>query len=241
MFVKVKLDVTDKQLKSLMGGKTVLLKHSQLGAGDTWFSLHPSTVSRIQKAMRNGKGVRIMVTAPELEHSGEGIKDVLKKISNAYQRVKPIVAPYIKKGVERAADYGVSLAKTAAPLFSDEIDSVSKKVLPGAIDKLGKVTGAYGMQGGKAGRGRKRVAPRMMLSDSDTEYYAPGVLHNQSNFLSPLNPAMNPVMANLPDPGSYQPADVPLPEETGVVRRRRGPRVARKHGGSFKLAGGRMT
>ena len=68
--VKIKIEATDAQIRKLMQGKTVQLKHSQLGSGKT-IDLHPENAKRVLKSMKNNTGIRLSLSPHEI--TGEGI------------------------------------------------------------------------------------------------------------------------------------------------------------------------
>lgn len=77
----MKLNLTDKQRKSLMGGKSVQLKHGQIGSGLD-VDLHPMIQKKLAKAHMAGKGMRLSLSGGEIDMNGGklSLNKVLKKV-----------------------------------------------------------------------------------------------------------------------------------------------------------------
>lgn len=171
--VSVPLNLTHNQGKKLVKGKPIQLKHHQLFQGPHLVVMQLHKAKTLHKAHKSGKGSRLHLSPQEIEMSGAGLGDFFKKIGEFYtQKIKPYVAPLLKQGVSSLADFGVNAAKTAAPMFAPEIQSLSDRYKDVAVSKLGQATGAYG------------------LYQIDS---------NGSNLLGPAHPAMYPAI--MPAPG----------------------------------------
>jgi len=146
---KLPLTLTEAQARKLMNKHPIQLKHSQLKPEHMhYLMVHPETHKRAMKSLASGKGLRVSLTPEELEMSGSGFWDLLKKAgqvaanvgrfvkdkiidSNLYQTsIKPEVRKLVDSG--EAALAGVLPAPVAG---------VSKTL----IDALGSRTGAYGL------------------------------------------------------------------------------------------------
>jgi hypothetical protein len=111
---EVKLNLNNDQLSKLMKSSTVQLSNADIGVGKT-FQVAKKVNTKINRAIRNNKGLRITGNELNLQNEIEG-GDLLKKMG-------------IKKGVIK---YGLPIAKT-----------VAKTVLPMASQAIGDAVGAY--------------------------------------------------------------------------------------------------
>jgi hypothetical protein len=77
----MKLNLTDKQRKSLMSGKSVQLKHGQIGSGVD-MNLHPMIQKKLAKAHMAGKGMRLSLSGGEIDMNGGklSLNKALKKV-----------------------------------------------------------------------------------------------------------------------------------------------------------------
>lgn len=82
----MQLDLTDAQIRKARNGQTFQVSPAQMGSGMK-FNFHPSTIKKLSKAYRLGKGARISLTGGELgyggnsesEYEGAGLFKKLKK------------------------------------------------------------------------------------------------------------------------------------------------------------------
>jgi hypothetical protein len=146
---KLPLTLNESQAGKLVRRQPVQLKHSQLLPEHRhYLMLHPETHKRAMKAMAAGKGLRITLTPEEIEASGSGFFDLLKKAANVASKVGRFVKEkiidsnlyqkQIKPEVRKLVDSGESALQTVLPA---PVAGVSKTL----IDALGNKTGAYGL------------------------------------------------------------------------------------------------
>ena len=170
-----KVALTKRNYDNLMNGKPCLLKHEQLGEGETTLKLGAAKHKRLQKAMLTGKGIKLQLE-PE-EWSVQGGKLSWKGFKRFYKKnVAPIVRSGLKKGLKAAAVAVPTMlgVPQAAPFTSFLANAAGDK----AIDAIGDATGGFGA---------RRPAPSVVLES------------NYSNFLNHRHPAMRPGLPPLPD------------------------------------------
>lgn len=146
---RLNLTLTEPQARKLMNKHPIQLKHNQLQPEHRhYLMLHPETHKRAMKAMASGKGLRLALTPDELEQSGAGFWDLLKKAANVASNVGRFVKDKIidsnlyqtsiKPEVRKLVDSGEAALQTVLPA---PVAGVSKTL----IDALGSKTGAYGL------------------------------------------------------------------------------------------------
>lgn len=152
-----------------------------------------SVANRIRKAQRAGKSTRVRLD----ELHGQGIKEFFAKLKRGfekagevlkpiYEKIKPAVAPLLREGVTKLADIGAS---AAAPFLPAQVNKLIQEQKGAAVQKLGDVTGAYGVVGLPLYGGA--MMPHMGV-------YYPQPYSNWSTQSLPLAPAM---LYKLPFPG----------------------------------------
>ena len=184
----VNLHIPATQVRQLVAGKHITLKHSQLMAGHP-VVLHRTKVSKIMRAHQAGKGVRIDMNPKEMElqHSevGGGFLDSLRDAGNwlknniintpFYQTaIKPIVRGVVDTGVQGAS----ALINSKAP----GVGSLASNALQSGANALGDATGAFGIRGGRA-RGRQYGGTLLLDNTTHRGIYTKG---------SALNPSLPP-------------------------------------------------
>lgn len=91
----MKLDLSQNQINALSKGKTVQLKHAQIGRGKD-YSIHPENGKKLSKSYNAGKGARFKLSGPEItELTGSGVFG--KKFDRGLKKIG------IKKAVFAAA------------------------------------------------------------------------------------------------------------------------------------------
>lgn len=162
VYKQIKINITKEQLNKALNEKPVQFKASQIGTGDTFLSLHPANVKKVEKSAMAGRGCCITLSPAELlstaeDMGGEGLfKDIYKKLKSGYKWAKKNVIDtelyqqVAKPLVRSAVNVGATALKTMAPQYAPVIDVVK--------DKIGKETGAFGLKGKK-----KTVAQRKEL------------------------------------------------------------------------------
>lgn len=210
---KVKLTISENQFDKLRRGHQIQVSKAKLKNGKHSLYVNPDLAKKIKKAKRANKGVRIMLSQEELEMSAEGLKDFLKKAKKWYDKhLKKTVAPILKKGVNKLGNIALSEAELLAPELAPVLEK-GRKFIPKATDKIGELTGAYGV-GGSFKPAGGNVSPQ---------------LKTESNYNTMLNP-MHPARWN-PAAAQYAPGVV---AHCGGCTRC----MEQLKGGSFKPAGG---
>ena len=115
----VKIALSNAQLAKIKKGHPIQVSNNAIGhpQGYTFSYLHPLQHDRVMKANRSKKGVRLHLTAPELE--GSGILDILKSIASPVlsglagvgKEIFPSHAGTIDKireGIRTATGYGLN-------------------------------------------------------------------------------------------------------------------------------------
>lgn len=175
--VEVKLRLTATQVKKLFAGKTITIPATQLlDSKYHTIRVHPDTAKKIQKARKANKGVRISMTKSEMQHSGEGLKEILQGIRKGAQFVKSkiidsdphqkIAKPLVRKAVQAAV-------ASATPFVQGIAGQEGVKLLNQGVDKLDEVTSAYGMKKGRRrakSYSRGGAMQRVRRSDSPIPY-----------------------------------------------------------------------
>ena len=181
----VHLDIPFEQIKRLIRGNEINLKHHQLMTGDP-VVLHRTKVRKIERAHARQRGCRIGLTPEEFElqhtHVGGGkFLDALKSAgqwlkknvidTDVYQKsIKPIVKQGVNFGVEQVAKAIATKAPFLAP--------VAQEVIQYGANKVGNATGAFGV------RQRHQYGGTLLVDNSMSRgNYSKG---------SALNPALPP-------------------------------------------------
>lgn len=149
---KVKVHLSENQFDKLRRGHSVQISAKNLKGGRMPLFVSPELAKKINKAKRNNKGVRIQLSKSELTKSAEGLKDFLKKAKNFYDKhIKSHAGPLLKKELTNLANQALTQAEKmaiesefGAPLVP-LIEVGKRKVVPKVVDKVGQVTGAFGM------------------------------------------------------------------------------------------------
>lgn len=149
MYKQIKINITKPQLNKALKGKPVQFSASQLGEGNSYLSLHPANVKKVEKAVMRGSGCVLDLSEGELlataeDMSGEGIfGDIWKGLKSGYKWAKkniidtPIYQQAIKPLVRGAVNTGATALKGFAPNLAPAIDM--------GVNELGKQTGAFGV------------------------------------------------------------------------------------------------
>lgn len=140
----IDVSIDAKIAKKLVKGQSVQLKPQHMAKGKV-LMVHHETAKRYHNAKKMGKGMRIILTVPEIEASG--IKDWFKSLLNmgkvAYKPIASIAKPLVKTF---AAPIATAIsAKTGLP--------ISGEMVSGVADTVGSLAGV-GMK--KKGRPRKK-------------------------------------------------------------------------------------
>lgn len=66
VYKKLRLDITEPQVRKALSGKTVRLRADQIGKGDTFVCLHPANAKIIEKAALKNTGAVVSLSEGEL-------------------------------------------------------------------------------------------------------------------------------------------------------------------------------
>jgi len=187
------------------------IKHLMGEAGEPLqVVVHKTVATRLRKAVRNGKAVRVYShEIIPLEGGGKFIdffKNLGQKIKEGYEKIRPVVAPLLKEGVSKLADLGIS---QISPYLPSQVSQLIQENKGKAVDALGSVSGAYGMRGGampmpmvSSGQAMPCVScgsvpvfggamvPNRGSMTSGLSVYRPQPWSNWSTQAMPLSPAM---------------------------------------------------
>lgn len=146
----LELTLSPAQAKKLIKGNVVQLSKKALQGGANWIALHPASYKKAMKARKAGKGIRLKLDPSEINASGEGLWDLLKKggkkAKQFYDKhVKPTVGPMIKKGAKEALRLVEKGIETMAPELTPIVEAAHDHWGDRLIDEVGRRTGAYGM------------------------------------------------------------------------------------------------
>lgn len=140
----IDISIDAKTARKLIKGQSVQLKPQNMTKGKV-LMVHHETAKRYHKAKKMGKGMRIILTVPEIEASG--IMDWFKSLGNMvtlpFKKLAPVLKPVAK-----------ALAPVIAPVIASKTGlPVSADLLEKGVDVVGNLAGV-GMK--KRGRPRKK-------------------------------------------------------------------------------------
>ena len=133
--VTIKINASEAQIKKLLQGKTVQLKHSQLGHGVS-IDVHPENFKKIQNGMKKSSGARLTLSDHEL--SGNGIfgkkadkfmekHGIKKAVYAAGRELKPLAHELINTAGKAVDAYVPGLGSMGASMASNYIDHPDEK------------------------------------------------------------------------------------------------------------------
>lgn len=212
----IDMELTDAQLRKLTKGGAIIVKPSMFKKGHM-YRVSPAKHRRMMTAVKKGKGYKLQMSPEELEANEvemEGGRVNWRAVGRTFRRgaqaaakyyreqVRPEIGPGLKRVVKKAIETGIpalatagltaigqpQLAAAAAPAAA----RIARKVAEPATEKIGKLTGAYGM---KKGSLESQIAK---MEYPDILPYRPMLQDNYSGFLGPNSPAMNPTLP-MPD------------------------------------------
>lgn len=142
---KFPVDLTEANVKKLIGGYPIQLKNEQLNGSKHYLIVHPTTHRRMTNAKTKGKGLRLTLTPPEVVASAEGFRDFWDKVKSVGRWVKTNVidSPIYQSTVKPIVKELVSAATAAAAPMLGPLAGPAEA----AVQKVGQVTGAYGLEG----------------------------------------------------------------------------------------------
>ena len=133
--VKIQINASEAQIKKLLKGKTVQLKHSQLGHGVS-IDVHPANFKKIFNGMKKSTGARLTLSEHEL--SGNGIfgkkadkfmekHGIKKAVYAAGRELKPLAHELINTAGKAVDAYVPGLGLMGASMASNYIDHPDEK------------------------------------------------------------------------------------------------------------------
>lgn len=147
-YFAVPLELSPAQVRKLVKGQSIQLPHAKLMRGIE-VVLKKKKATRVHRAHAKSRGVRLQMDPEELEMSGAGFLDFLKKAGTFLKEkvftnpiYKQVAAPLIKQGLQR----GVSALQGAVGAVVPELGAPIGELGNAAVNKLGEVSGAYGMR-----------------------------------------------------------------------------------------------
>lgn len=226
--VEVSVDLTPRNVSRLRNGHTVQLKHSQIGSGVHKLHINDALAKKIEAALKKQKGVKIQLSAEEIDGSGLRLKDIgraLKGAAKVYrEKVRPVVAPVIRKVLTEGIKKGLPAAAIALgqPQLAAPAAMIANELATPAVNALGRATGGFGV------KKRKRTAVRLAERGM-----AQSAVHHSDDY-TPV-PMMNPVYGGsmsgfLPGHPAMNAGDDTIPDHSSKSKRK-------MRGGSFKMAG----
>jgi hypothetical protein len=155
-FVRIKLKLSKNQVARLRNGHNVQVNPSALNASDHFVYSSKKNALRIAKARKAGRGCRLSLTKDEYDQTmeGEGFKDLVKKtfkgakkVGKFYkENVKEFAGPLVKQAVTVGKDALLASIAVSNPELIPVLKKVDDAFGDEIIDKLGTVTGAYGVK-----------------------------------------------------------------------------------------------
>jgi hypothetical protein len=158
--------ISENQLRKLERGQPIQLKYDQFKLqtpADSigYIKIHPVTHKKVVNAHTKKKGVRIGLTEPELNESGEGLKSMWGWIKNKAAPAVVKAAKFVKKNVIDSDLY----QKDIKPIVRSGVDSLESmipdnvigKLAKSGIESVGSKTGGYGIKAPKKPRAKKSI------------------------------------------------------------------------------------
>jgi hypothetical protein len=143
--VKVKLHLSQPNFDKLRKGKHAQLSHHQLTGATHHLMVHPTTAKRINKAIRQKKGIRVKMSEHELSETahGGGFGDFINKLKDA--------GSWLKKNIIDSSFYQSNIKPIARNLVDSGLAAVAPRlgaaapVANSAVNAIGQATGAFGL------------------------------------------------------------------------------------------------
>lgn len=131
------VQLSKTNIRNIRQGRTTQISADQLGHGEHKLHLKPRKMHRVESALRNRKGLRILLENDEAEATlhGSGLPGIRTLLHHGARVALPAVQRGIRKYGQRA------VGRRASNLIAEAADSG----LHHAIDAVGDVTGAYGI------------------------------------------------------------------------------------------------
>jgi hypothetical protein len=144
---EVAVQLSERNMSRIRNGHTVLLKPTQLGSGSHKLQINDELAKRVGAAMKKNKGVKIQLSAQEIEASG--LRSALKRVGRAYQRsIKPVVGPVIRDVMTQVVKKGLPAAAIAMgqPELAAPAAFLADRYAAKAVNALGDATGGFGLK-----------------------------------------------------------------------------------------------
>jgi hypothetical protein len=168
----LEVKLSSAQMRNIKSGKPIQLSAAQLkNKGPHQIALHPMNSKKIMRAMKQNKGVRLIISSSEVEGGNlmnffKGLASTGKKVFDVVSPIlKPIVAPLIKQGLTSAAQVGAQKIGEKNKFLGDIAASATPAIIEGIT--------------AKAGLGMRRKDK---------------LQNDQSVYVNSEHPAMNPIM-----------------------------------------------
>lgn len=186
---KVKLTISENQFEKLRRGHQIQVNAKKLKSGKHALYVNANLAKKIRAAKRKNKGVRFKISHEELVMSAEGLRNFLKKAKKWYDKhLKSKAGPLLKSGLKKLANIAVTEAEVLAPELIPILET-GRKLIPKATDKIGELTGAFGVGGQNAGSFKPAGTGGNVSEHLKTE-------SNYNTRLNPMHPARwNPIAA----------------------------------------------
>ena len=141
-------DISEGQLRKLERGLPVQFRYNQImdqTISNRHIKVHPETHKRIVNAHRNKKGIRVKLTMPEIEASGEGLRSMWewlkRQAPKALSVAKKVVgSDFYQKNVRPELHKLVTGLESTLPV--NPVTNIARA----GIEELGEKSGAYGLK-----------------------------------------------------------------------------------------------
>jgi len=227
------------QQRKLLKGVSVQLKPSDLTGGDTVLQLPKTVSTRVNKAVRLGKGMRLQLSPEQLELNGGSLKSFGRALNRGAKKVKRflkanskpilstavrIIAPVALKMIQDRTGIPVANGATQKAIIDASVKGIEKSPdLPGGKKKGGpkQATPAIDLAAAMRPDLEPTLAPvREMMQDMDYSYDNKNSNAEYDNNATPVGGSL--AAAMLMPPGGFV-----------------GKRTVRK-GGALRPAGGAL-
>lgn len=156
---KLTLNLNEAQVRKLINGHPIQIDKEKLNGSQHYLMVHPSTHKRATTARMKGKGIRVALTPEELQMSGQGFMDILRKIGKAATFVKDkiIDSSFYQQNIRPEVKALVNAGTTAlANVLPGPVANIATK----GINAIGEQTGAFGLPTDMVGVIHTTVKPK---------------------------------------------------------------------------------
>jgi hypothetical protein len=181
------VNLTDNQIKSITRAKTkiapvsIRLKNSDLTNGNATLQLNNTQINQINKAIRDGKGVVLTLSATQIRYQdGEGLKEAGQKIKNFFENdVKNFFVDDVPQGLKALSKNGIpGVVGYAGARIAEAQKNRKARLTGGAIDPMmamnavGAIAPAIGDIAQTVGKYSNEQAKRGFAKNQITGKYA---------------------------------------------------------------------